>query len=58
MNTVTSILQEFSKPEVDSEDYVDIITFCESTWGLNTNLWPAQKWLLKMYYCVPLSRKK
>ena len=55
MNSVTSILQEFSRPnKEDTAAFVDIITFCESTWGLNTKLWPAQKWLLKLFYGVPL----
>jgi hypothetical protein len=59
MSTVMDILREFSKPERDEKDEsVDIITFCESSWGLNIKLWPSQKWLLKMFYGVELSDKK
>lgn len=60
MDTVSQLLQEFSKPTKGStsEDYVDVIKFVSSIWGLNTKLWPSQKWLLKMFYGIPLSKNK
>jgi len=58
MNTISQLLREFTKTDKASNDFVDIITFVEATWGLNTKLWPAQKWLLKMYYGVPLDKVK
>ena len=60
MDSISSILGEFARPERtnDSEGIADIITYVEAPWGLNTKLWPAQKWLLKMYYGIPLDRDK
>jgi hypothetical protein len=36
---------------------VDIITFTESSWGLNFKLFPAQRVILKVHYGVPLDTK-
>jgi len=59
VSSIASLLGEFTRPDKSSsEDFVDIITFIESIWGLNTKLWPAQKFLLKLYYGVPLSTDK
>tara|TARA_B100000745_G_scaffold300398_1_gene254229 strand:+ start:11386 stop:13188 length:1803 start_codon:yes stop_codon:yes gene_type:complete len=59
MSTVANILADFTKPDkTASEDHVDIVTFVESTWGLNVKMWPAQKWILKMLYGIPLSPKR
>lgn len=59
MSTVANLLQTFARPEKGSDDdFVDIITFVESTWGLGVPMWPAQRWVLKMLYGVPLSHDK
>jgi phage terminase large subunit-like protein len=38
----------------NNESVVDIITFVEAPWGLNFKLFPAQKFMLKCYYGLPL----
>jgi len=38
----------------DSDDVVDIITFVESSWGLNLRLYPIQRVILKAHYGVAL----
>lgn len=60
MGSIASLLDDYSKPDraSNSDGHADIITFCESPWGLNTKLWPAQRFLLKLFYGVPLSRSK
>lgn len=53
----------FAKEVSDESDIKDIITFLESSWGLNLNettqpLLPAQKFILKTYYKIPLDNTK
>ena len=38
----------------NNESVVDIITFVEAPWGLNFKLFPAQKFMLRCYYGLPL----
>lgn len=35
---------------------VDIITFIEADWGLSFSLYPVQKFILKVYYGLPLEK--
>ena len=59
MDSISSLLNEFSRPErSETHEYADIVTFCEAPWGLNTKLWPSQRFLLKLFYGVPLSRDR
>ena len=37
---------------------VDIITFSEAAWGLNFNLFPMQKFILKVFYGLPLDNEE
>lgn len=55
--SISSLLDDFARPgrTTTQEEFADIITFCESPWGLNTKLWPAQRFLLKLFYGVELS---
>ena len=53
----------FAKEVGDETDIKDIITFLESPWGMNLNdttqpLLPAQKFILKLYYKIPLETVK
>lgn len=52
-----------AKSVQDESDIKDIITFLESPWGLNLNettqpLLPAQKFIMKVYYKIPLDDTK
>lgn len=35
----------------------DVISFCESDWGAKVKLFPIQRFVLKMFYGLPLERK-
>lgn len=37
-----------------SSEVVDPISFAEASWGLNYNFLPVQKWLIKVFYRMPL----
>jgi len=54
-NIFDSLTDEFLSG--NTTDVVDIITFVESPWGLNFRLYPAQRFVLKAYYGVPLDDK-
>jgi hypothetical protein len=43
------------RSEGGSRDVVDIVTFIESDWGLNMNLFPVQRVILKAHYGVRLN---
>ena len=42
---------------VANDEVADIIEFIESDWGLGLNLYPVQKFILKVYYGLPLEDK-
>jgi len=53
----TSYLQNITesyKKSMNSSETVDIITFAEAKWGLNINLFPVQKFILKSFYGLEL----
>lgn len=54
----TDFLKDFTnnllKENIDDDKIADIITFTESQWGLNFKLLPAQKFILKCLYRMPL----
>lgn len=65
-NTSSSSLSRlaggFAKEVGDETDIKDIITFLEAPWGMNLNadtqpLLPGQKFILKLYYKIPLETK-
>jgi hypothetical protein len=59
LNNIAALLDDFARPgRSESTEFADIITFCESPWGLNTKLWPSQRFLLKLFYGVELSKEK
>lgn len=39
---------------VSSDSIIDIITFATAPWGLNVNLYPSQKFILKTFYGMEL----
>jgi len=49
---IKELTSEFMSGNTD--DIVDIITFCESVWGIQFNLFPVQKFILKCLYGLPL----
>ena len=51
-NPIMNIAKEFISENTD--ELVDIITFCEAQWGLNLNLFPAQRFILKCIYGIEL----
>ena len=58
-NSLSKLANSFAKEASDENDVKDIITFLEAPWGLNLNegtqpLFPAQKFILKLYYKIPL----
>ncbi len=53
-NLIAEIAKEFISG--NTEDVVDVVTFCEAPWGLNIKLLPVQKFILKAYYGLPLNR--
>lgn len=62
---ISDFVSDLSRSEVSGETTADIITFCESQWGLNMNkvtgntcLRPVQKLILKCYYNIPLDTKE
>jgi hypothetical protein len=62
---LSEIVGQVSKESAQDTPPVDIITFCESPWGLNMNkttgntcLRPVQKLILKCFYNIPLDDKE
>ena len=58
--SLSNLASNFVKKNSDEPDIKDIITFMEAPWGLNHNpttqpLFPAQKFILRMYYKLPLN---
>jgi len=53
-SSLSRLVLEAARPETSSSDQVDIITFVESSWGLNMRLWPVQKVILKAHYGIAL----
>lgn len=54
----TDFFQSLAKEyvsSIDNSNVVDVITFAESSWGLNLTLFPMQKFLLKCFYGLELS---
>jgi len=51
-NLVAHIANEFLSEATD--DVQDVVTFVESPWGLNIRLLPAQRFILKSFYGMPL----
>ena len=47
-------LTETYKKSIQTKDTVDIITFVEAKWGLNTELFPVQRFILKVFYGLEL----
>lgn len=47
-------LTESYKKSIQTKDTVDIITFVEAKWGLNTELFPVQRFILKVFYGLEL----
>jgi len=56
VNLVAEIAKEFISGNTD--EVVDIISFCEAPWGLHVKLLPAQKFVLKCLYGMPLDGKE
>ena len=54
-NLIAQIANEFISGS--SDEVVDIISFAEAPWGLNLNLYPAQKFVLKCFYGMELDDK-
>jgi len=54
-NLFAEVAREFQSGNTD--EVVDIITFVESPWGLNIDLLPVQKFILKCFYGLPLDDK-
>lgn len=51
-NLIAELAKEFITG--NSDEVVDIITFVEAAWGLNINLLPAQRFILKCLYGLEL----
>ena len=47
-------LTESYKKSIQTKDTVDIVTFVEAKWGLNMELFPVQKFILKAFYGLEL----
>ncbi len=47
-------LTETYKKSIQTKDTVDIITFVEAKWGLNTEMFPVQRFILKVFYGLEL----
>ena len=60
---IQDLVNDFKRNEISKTDIVDIITFAESSWGLNMNqehmkLFPMQKFILKAFYSLALDDTK
>ena len=47
-------LTDSYKKSIQTKDTVDIITFVEAKWGLNTEMFPVQRFILKTFYGLEL----
>jgi len=61
-STLSKLTANYVKSLNDVTDVKDIITFLEAPWGLNLNettqpLLPVQKFILRLYYKLPLNEK-
>lgn len=53
-NLIAQVASEFLSGK--SDECADIITFAEAPWGLNLKLLPAQRFMLRAFYGLPLGR--
>lgn len=51
---LTSLVTDYRSKISENLKTVDIVTFAEAAWGLNFNLFPMQKFILKTFYGLPL----
>jgi hypothetical protein len=53
------VKQKQAQDAVDTADIQihDILSYIEHPWGLNTRLYPAQRFIVKLYYNLPLDEK-
>lgn len=54
-NTFSSKVRNIYKETLANTEIVDIISFTESKTGLSIKLYPAQRFILKVFYSLPLS---
>ena len=47
-------LSDNYKKSIQTKDVVDIVTFVEAKWGLNTKMFPVQRFILKTFYGLEL----
>jgi phage terminase large subunit-like protein len=55
-NLIAHIAKDFMSGSTD--EVVDVCTFVEAPWGLNINLLPAQRFILKCFYGMELDDKE
>src|SRR3954447_531620 len=54
-NAMDRLVRETSSRDLsDQEEVVDIIEYARAGWGLNENIFPVQRFLLKLVFGVPL----
>lgn len=53
----SSLITKVGKTDLKSQKVVSIIDLIESEWGFNFSLYPVQRFLLKIYYGLPLDKK-
>jgi hypothetical protein len=54
-NAIDRLVRETSSRDLsDQEEIVDVIEYARAGWGLNENLFPVQRFLLKLVFGVPL----
>ena len=51
---LTNLVSDYRSKISEDSAAVDIVTFAEASWGLNFNLFPMQKFILKTFYGLPL----
>lgn len=56
-NFLSGLVNEYRSKISEDTKIVDIITFAEASWGLNFNLFPMQKLILKVFYGLPLDNE-
>ena len=56
VNLVAEIAKEFISG--NTKEVVDVIDFCEAPWGLHVELLPAQRFVLKCFYGMPLDDRE
>jgi len=55
---LSNLVSEYRSKISEDTKIVDIITFAEASWGLNFNLFPMQKLILKVFYGLPLENEE